>query len=218
MHDFVHLHVHSQYSILDGQASIQRLVDKAIADGQKGIALTDHGNMFGVKEFWNYVKKKNGARRDKLKEVSKKVADLQAEVDAAEAPTEEQLAELARLKAELDSLPKEEFKAIIGCEVYVARRGLHLKDKSHKEDMGGYHLILLAKNATGYHNLIKIVSKAWTEGYYMRPRTDRVELEKYHEGLICCSACLGGEIPRKLQEGNMAAAEEAVLWYKNLFG
>ena len=218
MRDFVHLHVHSQYSILDGQASIQRLVDKAIADGQRGIALTDHGNMFGVKEFWNYIKKKNGARRDKVKEAKAKVTALQAEVDATETPTEEQLTDLARLKAELDALPKEDFKAIIGCEVYVARRGLQLKDKSHKEDMGGYHLILLAKNITGYHNLIKIVSKAWTDGYYMRPRTDRTELEKYHEGLICCSACLGGEVPRKIQTGDIEAAEEAILWHKNLFG
>ncbi len=216
MHDFVHLHVHSQYSILDGQASIQRLVDKAIADGQKGIALTDHGNMFGVKEFWNYVKKKNGARRDKLKEVSQKVAALQAEVDAAESVDSEKLSELARLKAELDSLPKEDFKGIIGCEVYVARRGLHLKEG--KQDQSGYHLILLAKNAKGYHNLIKIVSKAWTEGFYMRPRTDRAELEKYHEGLICCSACLGGEIPRKIRLGDMEAVEEALMWHKNLFG
>ncbi|MBR6759539.1 MAG: DNA polymerase III subunit alpha [Alistipes sp.] len=216
MHDFVHLHVHSQYSILDGQASIQRLVDKAIADGQKGIALTDHGNMFGVKEFWNYVKKKNGARRDKLKEVSQKVAALQAEVDAAESVDSEKLSELARLKAELDSLPKEDFKGIIGCEVYVARRGLHLKEG--KQDQSGYHLILLAKNAKGYHNLIKIVSKAWTEGFYMRPRTDRAELEKYHEGLICCSACLGGEIPRKIRLGDMEATEEALMWHKNLFG
>ncbi len=216
MYDFVHLHVHSQYSILDGQASIQRLVDKAISDGQRGIALTDHGNMFGVKEFWNYVKKKNGARRDKIKDLSAKIAALQAEVDAAESVDEEKLTTLARLKAELDALPKEDFKGIIGCEVYVARRGLHLKDG--KQDQSGYHLILLAKNAKGYHNLIKIVSKAWTEGFYMRPRTDRAELEKYHEGLICCSACLGGEIPRKIRSGDMEAVEEAVVWHKNLFG
>ena len=215
MQDFVHLHVHSQYSILDGQASIQRLVDKAIADGQRGIALTDHGNMFGVKEFWNYVKKKNGARRDKIKEVSKAIAKLQEEVDAEPNTSEEKLTELARLKAELDALPKEEFKGIIGCEVYVARRGLHFKEG--KPDQSGYHLILLAKNTKGYHNLIKIVSKAWTEGFYMRPRTDRAELEKYHEGLICCSACLGGEIPRKIQAGDMAAVEEAIQWHKNLF-
>ena len=122
MQDFVHLHVHSQYSILDGQASIQRLVDKAIADGMKGIAVTDHGNMSGIKEFWNYVKKKNGARRDKVKAVEAKIAALQAAMDAAGTPTDEQTAEMTALKAEYDALPKEDFKAIIGCEVYVARR------------------------------------------------------------------------------------------------
>ena len=116
MHDFVHLHVHSQYSLLDGQASIARLVDKAIADGQQGLALTDHGNMFGVKEFWNYIKKKNGARRDALKKTKAQIEELQAVVDGGEA-TSEQEAELAKLKAEYDALPKEDFKAIIGCEV-----------------------------------------------------------------------------------------------------
>ena len=186
MQDFVHLHVHSQYSILDGQASIQKLVDKAIDDGMRGIAITDHGNMFGIKEFWNYVKKKNGARRDKLKQTSAAIAALQEVADRGEA-TEEQLTDLARLKAEYDSLPKEDFKAIIGCEVYVARRGLQYKEG--KQDQSGWHLILLAKNKTGYKNLIKIVSKAWTEGFYMRPRTDHAELEKYHEGLICRRCC-----------------------------
>ncbi len=215
MQDFVHLHVHSQYSILDGQASIQKLVDKAIKDGMRGIAITDHGNMFGIKEFWNYVKKKNGARRDKLKQTSASIEALQKIVDADEA-TEEQKSELAGLKAELDSLPKEDFKAIIGCEVYVARRGLQFKEG--KQDQSGYHLILLAKNEKGYHNLIKIVSKAWTEGFYMRPRTDHAELEKYHEGLICCSACLGGEIPKMITAGDLEAAERSILWHKNLFG
>ena len=215
MQDFVHLHVHSQFSILDGQASISKLVDKAIGDGMRGIALTDHGNMFGVKEFWNYVKKKNGARRDKVKQTSAAVAELQAVVDGGDA-TEEQKTELAKLKAELDSLPKEDFKCIIGCEVYVARRGLTFKEG--KQDQSGYHLILLAKNEKGYKNLIKIVSKAWTDGFYMRPRTDHAELEKYHEGLICCSACLGGEIPKKITAGDLEAAEQAILWHKNLFG
>ena len=215
MQDFVHLHVHSQYSILDGQASIQKLVDKAIKDGMRGIAITDHGNMFGIKEFWNYVKKKNGARRDKVKQTSAAIAELQAVVDGGEA-SEEQTTELAKLKAELDSLPKEDFKAIIGCEVYVARRGLQFKEG--KQDQSGYHLILLAKNEKGYKNLIKIVSKAWTEGFYMRPRTDHAELEKYHEGLICCSACLGGEIPKMITAGDLEAAEKAVMWHKNLFG
>ena len=121
MQDFVHLHVHTQYSILDGQASISKLVDKAIANGMKGMAVTDHGNMFGIKEFFNYVKKLKGKNK------------------------------------ELD------FKPIFGCEVYCARRGKEKKES--KIDSGGWHLILLAKNATGYHNLIKIVSRAWVDGF-----------------------------------------------------
>ena len=175
MQDFVHLHVHTHYSLLDGQASVSRLVDKAMKDGMKGIAITDHGNMFGIKEFINYVSKKNKG--------------------------------LA---------PEERFKPIVGCEMYVARRG---KDKREgKQDLGGWHLIVLAKNEKGYHNLIKLVSRAWTEGYYMHPRTDRQDLEKYHEGLIVCSACIGGEVPKKILNGQMEDAEEAVRWYKNLFG
>ena len=217
MQDFVHLHVHSQYSLLDGQASIPRLVDKAIADGMRGIAITDHGNMFAIKEFWNYVKKKNGARKDKIKDLKSKIEALEKEIESIEEPAAEQTAELAKMKAELDSVPKEDFKAIIGCEVYVARRGDMLL-KEEKADQSGYHLILLAKNQTGYKNLIKIVSKAWTDGYYMRPRTDRKELEKYREGLICCSACLGGEVPKQITNGNIEAAEEAVQWYKRVFG
>ena len=178
MSGFVHLHTHTQYSLLDGQASVKKLVDKAIKDGMPGIAITDHGNMFSIKEFMNYVGKTNKG-----------------------------------LKGE----GKEPFKPIIGCEVYVARRG-DLNLKTEKADRGGYHLILLAKNLKGYKNLLKIVSKAWTDGFYDRPRTDRKELEKYHEGLICASACLGGEIPRLIAEERFKEAEESVLWYKNLFG
>ena len=178
MSGFVHLHTHTQYSLLDGQASVKKLVDKAIKDGMPGIAITDHGNMFAIKEFMNYVGKTNKV-----------------------------------LKGE----GKEPFKPIIGCEVYVARRG-DLNLKTEKADRGGYHLILLAKNFKGYKNLLKIVSKAWTDGFYDRPRTDRHELEKYHEGLICASACLGGEIPRLITEERLQEAEESVLWYKNLFG
>ncbi|KAA6349632.1 DNA polymerase III subunit alpha [termite gut metagenome] len=177
MQNFVHLHVHTQYSLLDGQAGIAALVDKAIKDGMKGIAITDHGNMFGVKEFYNYVNKKN-------EELAKTGGDF--------------------------------FKPIIGCEMYVAHRTMDKKEG--KSDQSGYHLIVLAKNRKGYHNLIKLVSKAWTEGHYSRPRTDRNELEKYHEGLIVCSACLGGEVPKRIIQGQLAEAEEAVQWYKNLFG
>lgn len=171
---FTHLHVHSQYSLLDGKASIPELVDKAIATGMRGIALTDHGNMFGIKEFFNYVEKKNSGLED-----------------------------------------QEKFKPILGCEMYVARESL--TDKSDKSD-NGYHLIVLAKNSKGYHNLVKLVSKAWTEGYYYKPRTDRHELEEHHEGLIICSACLGGEVPQMIMHEEFEKAEERVRWYKSVFG
>ena len=217
MIDFVHLHVHSQYSILDGQASIQRLVDKSIDDKMKGIALTDHGNMFGIKEFWNYVGKKNKERKGKLKELPQLIERIENgtadEKELGDNPEET----LAKAKKELAFWSeRSEFKAMLGCEVYVARRGMDRREG--KEDQSGYHLILIAKNLQGYKNLIKIVSKAWTDGFYMRPRTDRAELEKYHEGLICCSACLGGEIPKMITSGQLDKAEEAILWHKNLFG
>ena len=213
MSQFVHLHVHSQYSILDGQASIQRLVDKAMADGQPGIAITDHGDMFGIKEFYNYVKKVKGKYKDKAAECEKRLAALREGTEQAADPE----AEIAACEKQLDDLHRKmAFKPIIGCEVYVARR--RLQDKEGKPDQSGYHLILLAKNLKGYHNLIKIVSKAWTEGFYMRPRTDRTEIEKYHEGLICCSACLAGEVPRAITADDMEKAEESIRWHKGVFG
>ncbi len=172
---FVHLHVHSQYSILDGQAPVKALVDKAIADGMGGMALTDHGNMFGIKELHDYVAKLNKKRGE--------------------------------------GEPK--FKPILGCEVYVANKSRH--DRSDKRDNGN-HLILLAKNLHGYKNLIKIVSHAWTEGMYYHPRTDHSELEKYHEDLICCSACLGGEVPQLIMAGRLQEARERVKWFKGVFG
>lgn len=171
---FVHLHVHTQYSLLDGQASIPALVDKAMADGMPGIAITDHGNMYGIKEFFNYVNKKNS----KLEEGQK-------------------------------------FKPIFGCEVYVAEKDLH--EHVDKRDIGR-HLILLAKNRQGYKNLIKIVSKAWTEGFYMHPRTDKQEIAAHHEGLIVCSACLGGELPKLLVAGDIEGADNCVRWWKELMG
>ena len=213
MPDFVHLHVHTQYSILDGQASIPHLVDKAMADGMPGIAVTDHGNMFGIKEFYNYVKKAKGKCKDQAADCERRIAALRsgeepcADPDAEIAAAEKKLAELRRKAA---------FKPIIGCEVYVARR--RLQDKEGKPDQSGYHLILLAKNLKGYHNLIKIVSKAWTDGFYMRPRTDRTEIEKYHEGLICCSACLAGEVPRAITADDLEKAEESIRWHKRVFG
>lgn len=213
MSQFVHLHVHSQYSILDGQASIQRLVDKAMADGQPGIAITDHGDMFGIKEFYNYVKKVKGKYKDKAAECEKRLAALRDGTEQAADPE----AEIAACERQIDDLRRKmAFKPIIGCEVYVARR--RLQDKEGKPDQSGYHLILLAKNLKGYHNLIKIVSKAWTEGFYMRPRTDRTEIEKYHEGLICCSACLAGEVPRAITADDMERAEESIRWHKGVFG
>ena len=178
MQDFVHLHVHSYYSILDGQSPVKKLVDKAIADGMRGMAITDHGDMFGVKELFDYCNSVNKGR-----------------------------------KAE----GKEPFKPIFGCEMYVARRGdMHLKET--KEDLGGNHLIVLAKNFQGYKNLIKLVSNSWVEGFYNRPRTDHKELEKYHEGLIVCSACIAGEVPSKILNGDIAGARETIEWYHRLFG
>ena len=212
MQDFVHLHVHTQYSILDGQASIPRLVDKAIANGMRGIAVTDHGDMFGIKEFFNYVNKKNGDTNGEIKSLKKRIGALESGKEAVDNPE----AEIASCREQLEAAKKKLFKPIFGCEMYVARN--RLEDKNGKPDQGGYHLVVLAKNAQGYHNLIKLVSKAWTKGFYMRPRTDRSELEKYHEGLIVCSACIGGEVPRRILAGQYAEAEEAILWYKNLFG
>ena len=212
MQDFVHLHVHTQYSILDGQASIPRLVDKAMANGMRGIAVTDHGDMFGIKEFFNYVNKKNGGTNAEIKDLKKRIAALEGGKEESEDPQ----AEIASCKEKLEAARKKLFKPIFGCEMYVARR--RMQDKEGKPDQSGYHLVVLAKNLQGYHNLIKLVSKAWTEGFYMRPRTDRAELEKYHEGLIVCSACLGGEIPRRIIADEYEQAEEAIQWYKNLFG
>ena len=211
MHNFVHLHVHSQYSLLDGQASIKALVDKAVGDGMKGIALTDHGSMFGIKEFYNYVKKKNSPIHGEIKSLKKKISTIKHEENLDDSSP--QVIELQKeIKAKEETL----FKPIIGCEMYVARRGMQMREG--RFDQSGYHLVVLAKNKVGYHNLIKLVSKAWTEGFYMRPRTDRADLEKYREGLIVSTACLGGEIPKKITQGKLSEAEEAITWFKNTFG
>ena len=192
MQDFVHLHVHTYYSILDGQSKISKLVDKAVANGMRGMAITDHGNMFGIKEFFDCC---CGVNKKRKKE--------------GLAP----------------------FKPIFGCEMYVARRRKEDKEKE-KGDRSGYHLIVLAKNEQGYKNLIKLVSNSWVDGYYMRPRTDRADLERYHEGLIVCSACIAGEVPAKILgskaerdvcneevlKQRMDEAREAVQWYKRVFG
>ena len=212
MQDFIHLHVHTQYSLLDGQASVSRLVDKAMKDGMKGIAVTDHGNMFGIKEFTNYVNKKNSGPKGEIKEWKKRLAGI----ECGSIICEDKEAELAACREKIAEAEGKLFKPIIGCEMYVARRTMDKREG--KPDQGGYHLVVLAKNEKGYHNLIKLVSRAWTKGYYMRPRTDRNELERYHEGLIVCSACLGGEVPRMIVQDRLEEAEEAVQWYKNLFG
>ena len=211
MQDFVHLHVHTQYSLLDGQASVSALVDKAMKNGMKGIAITDHGNMFGVKEFTNCINKKNGPVNGEIKNLKKKIAGIQS----GKIECEDKEAEIEACKTQLAEAQSRLFKPIIGCEMYVARRS---KDKKEgKPDQSGYHLIVLAKNQKGYHNLIKLVSRSWVEGYYMRPRTDRADLEKYREGLVVCSACLGGEIPKKITLEQYEDAEEAIRWFKNVF-
>ena len=173
LHPFVHLHTHTEYSLSDGLSKIDALVEKAIADGMPGMAITDHANMFGICEFVECVNRKNAAKNTN-------------------------------------------FKPIIGCEFYVARRGM--EHKSEREDFAGYHLVLLAKNYIGYQNLIRLVSRAWIDGFCGRPRTDRADLERYHEGLICSSACIGGEVAQHILNDRLAEAEESAMWYKNLFG
>ena len=175
---FVHLNVHSHYSLYNGVSTVKQLVDAAIKEGMPGIAITDYGNMFGVMEFIDYVSSINKNRKRK-----------------GEKP----------------------FKPIIGCELYVAKRGPKEKKDSVK-DFKGYHLTVLAKNLQGYKNLIKIVSNAWTEGYCLTPRTDRVDLEKYHEGLIVLSGGWGSEIFTHINNKDIAALEDTIKWYKQVFG
>lgn len=178
MEDFIHLHVHTHYSVLDGQSKIPRLVDKAVKDGMKGMAITDHGVMYGIKEFADYCAGVNkGRKKEGL----------------------------------------EPFKPIFGCEMYVAHHRKESKSASDG-DKSGYHLIVLAKNFKGYKNLIKLVSRAWVDGFYLKPRTDRGDLEKYHEGLIICSACIAGEVPAKILNGDIEGAREAIEWYRRVFG
>ena len=166
MGDFTHLHVHTEYSLLDGCARIKPLIDKACDLGQKSIAVTDHGVMYGVIDFYKYAKEKG-------------------------------------------------IKPIIGCEVYVASRSRFDKQKG----LDGYtHLVLLCKDNEGYQNLIKLVSAGFTEGFYSKPRVDRELLKKYSKGLIALSACLAGEIPRALLNGDFEKAKETALWYKDVFG
>lgn len=164
---FTHLHLHTEYSLLDGACRLEELCTAAKALGQTSLAITDHGNMFGAVDFYKAAKAQG-------------------------------------------------IKPIIGCEVYVAER--NLTDKVHGLDSGRYHLVLLCKNETGYKNLIKMVSKAWVDGFYVRPRVDKALLEECHEGLIALSACLAGEIPRKLSVKDFDGAKETALWYNRVFG
>ncbi|MCD8042845.1 MAG: DNA polymerase III subunit alpha [Tannerellaceae bacterium] len=212
MEPFVHLHVHTQYSLLDGQASIDALIDKAQKDGMRAIAVTDHGNMFGIKEFYNKVKKKNSKYFGTIKDCEKELNELNDKHN----PTDEERERMKKLSEKISESRDSLFKPILGCECYCARNGR--ESKAGKADMSGWHLIVLAKNLQGYKNLIKMVSIGWTEGFYGRPRIDKSLLEKYHEGLIVCSACLGGELPQHIMHSQIEKAEESIQWFKNLFG
>lgn len=173
---FVHLNVHSHYSIMDGCASIRELVYAAIKDKMLGIAITDNGNMSGVMEFFDYVSRINNERRQK---------------------------------------GKKPFKAIIGCELYVAPGAK--EDKKLGKHCNGHSLTVLAKNYQGYKNLIKIVSNSWTDGFYMRPRTDRADLEKYREGIIVLSGGIGSEVFTRFSDGDMSELDETIRWYRQTF-
>ena len=174
---FVHLNVHSHYSIMNGCASIRELVDAAIKDNMQGIAITENGNMFGIMEFFDNVCQINYQRKQK---------------------------------------GKKPFKPIIGCELFVAKHGSK-EQKDGIKDMKGYRLTVLAKNLIGYKNLIKIVSDSWTDGFYGSPRTDHVDLEKYHEGLIVLSGCANSEVFNKIVNDDIVGLEETIKWYKQTF-
>lgn len=206
MSKFVHLHVHSQYSILDGASSIKGLVEKARNLGMKAVAITDHGNMFGVKEFINTVNKSNASVNSEIKLISSEIKKFESDDTKG--------AELIELRTKLEEVKGKLFKPIIGCEAYITDD----RRSRDKDDRGGYHLVLLAKNKVGYHNLTKMVSYSWTEGFYSKPRMDKELLRKYSEGIIASSACLGGEIPQAIIAGNLKLAEELIYEYKNIFG
>lgn len=253
--NFTHLHVHSHYSILDGMSKVPAIVDKCQRSGMNAVALTDHGNMYGIKEFLDYCKKVNGKAGKKVSECKEQIEKARRQVEQlpeleealrqeqdrheyesiqskiADAKKAEKM--LPELEAELPKLEKKAaeyvpFKPIVGVEAYCARRSRHSKDKGFKQitgenkeiivDRSGWHLILLAKNKTGYHNLCKMVSLSFIEGFYDRPRIDKELLEQYHEGIICSSACLGGELPQYILQGKIDKAEESIEWFKSVFG
>ena len=201
---FTHLHVHSHYSMLDGMSKVPDLVAKCKKYGMYSLALTDHGNMFGIKDFADTVNKENGKVKDAIKE-------QQAIINKEDATEEEK----AVAQAQIDKLNGQFFKPIYGIETYCAPVSI---DKRDGRQDRGWHLILLAKNKTGYHSLCKLSSIAYTDGFYYNPRIDHNLLERYHEGLICSSACLAGEVPQKIMNGDMKGAEESIQWFKSLFG
>lgn len=215
---FTHLHVHSHYSILDGMSKVPEIVDKCMANGMYSVALTDHGVMYGIKEFHDYCAKVNGKTREAIRE---------QEGMAQDGSRSEGEREAARMKAE--ELRGRIFKPIFGVEAYCARRRIEDKDKTVKMrdpetgeeslmDRSGWHLILLAKNKVGYQNLCKLVSISWVDGFYGKPRVDKELLREYHEGLICSSACLAGEVPQLIMGNKLKEAEEVVEWFKGVFG
>ena len=238
---FTHLHVHSHFSILDGMSKVPDLIKKCKRNGMYAMALTDHGNMFGIKELVDTVCKENDKVKDQINALKGKKEELESkakEVEELYSNTEvpegtpklsDLQEELTNLNAEIEALNGQFFKPIIGIETYCAHRTLYDKDPSVKErdpetgreritDRSGWHLILLAKNKQGYKNLCKLSSIAFTDGFFYNPRIDHNLLEKYHDGLICCSACIGGEIPQKIMKGDIESADEAVRWFKNIFG
>ena len=253
--NFTHLHVHSHYSILDGMSKVPDIVDHCRENGMNAVALTDHGNMYGIKEFLDYCKKLNSKPAGKVKDCKEQIAKAKqmaeqlpaweeqftAETDEHEKQTlltrikdaKKAIEGLPDLETDLPRLEKKAseyvpFKPIVGVEAYCARRSRHLKEKGFKQitgegreiivDRSGWHLILLAKNKTGYYNLCRIVSLAYIEGFYDRPRIDKELLEQYHEGIICSSACLGGELPQLILQGKTEEAEESIRWFKSVFG
>ena len=186
------------------------MIDKAVANGMRGMALTDHGNMFGIKELHDTCNKRNDKVKATIKSLSKQIEEETAKPDCER--NEEMIQQLnAQIQEAKDSM----FKPIFGCEVYVANE--HKEEHTDKRDIGR-HLILLAKNLHGYKNLIKIVSRAWTDGFYSHPRTDKADLERFHEDVICCSACLGGEVPMLIRNGELDKARESAKWFKSVFG
>jgi len=220
--NFTHLHVHSQYSILDGMSKIPDLVEKCRRCDMNALALTDHGNMYGIKEFLDYVKKINGKPKNRVNE-QKELIEKTKEKGQDTADLE------AKLKAlEVEAASYVPFKPIVGVEAYCARRSRLSKDKNVRAvvgdgreiivDSSGWHLILLAKNKKGYQNLCKIVSDSFIDGFYNRPRIDKQLLEEYHEGIIVSTACLGGELCQLLMAGNVEEAEASARWFKSIFG